>query len=354
MQKTIWKSTNNIMRKGIGVITMLMGLMLLTGCGEKRQTFRLEGTFKGFNQGEVYICGIDGNFPIDTVAVVKSQFHYEVALEDPTAFIIIFPNYSEVPVYGEKGAEVTIEGDVSHLREIDVDGTDENEVLTKYRKKTSQQTPPEVALTTEQFIKDNPTSPFALYLIRKVFIQSPQPDYKRAADLMAFVIQANPKGSDDVKAQMKWMEGLTYLKDGGRLPSFIVTDIKGETVKSADLNAKVNVITVWNTINFEGMGTMRQLQKKQKEVGSNSLKVITVCLDANVQACQQILDRDSITFSTICDKQLWDTPIIQHTGLSYIPDNILIDDKGKIIAHSLPQNELMSRIDKLLPKQEEP
>lgn len=138
---------------------MLLGLWLLTGCGEKRQTFLLEGTFKGFNQGELYICDINGNFPLDTVAVVKSKFHYEVALEEPTAFIVIFPNFSEVPVYGEKGAEVTIEGDVSHLREIDVDGTEENEVLTKYRKKTSQQTPPEVALSTEQFIKENPTSP---------------------------------------------------------------------------------------------------------------------------------------------------------------------------------------------------
>ena len=331
---------------------MLLGLLLLTGCGEKRQTFLLEGTFKGFNQGELYICDINGNFPLDTVAVVKSKFHYEVALEEPTAFIVIFPNFSEVPVYGEKGAEVTIEGDVSHLREIDVDGTEENEVLTKYRKKTSQQTPPEVALSTEQFIKDNPASPFALYLIRKVFIQSSQPDYKRAADLMALVIQANPSTSDELKAQMKQMEGISYLKDGGRLPSFTVTDINGETVKSADLNAKVNVITVWNTDNYEGMGILRQLQKKQNDVGDD-LKILTICMEADLKACRLRLERDSITWHTICDPRLWNTPIIQQIGLSYIPDNILIDDKGKIIAHSLSQEELMKRIEKLLPKKEE-
>ena len=341
------------MKKGLAVLTMLIGLVLLTGCGEERQIFRLEGTFKGFNQGELYICDINGSFPLDTVAVVKSRFHYEVALEEPTAFIVIFPNFSEVPVYGEKGAEVTIEGDVSHLREIDVDGTDENEVLTEYRKKTSHQTPPEVALSTEQFIKEHPTSPFALYLIRKVFIQSPQPDYKRAADLAELVMQANPEAADDMKAQMKRMEGMSYLKDGVRLPSFIATDINGQTVKSSDLNAKVNVITIWNTVNFEGQGILRQLQKKQKDAGNN-LKILTICLDADLKACRQRLERDSITWSTICDGQLWDSPIIYQTGLSYIPDNILIDDKGKIIAHSLSQEELMSRIDKLLPKQEEP
>ena len=190
------------MKREFGCLMMLLGLLLLTGCGEKRQTFLLEGTFKGFNQGELYICDINGNFPLDTVAVVKSKFHYEVALEEPTAFIVIFPNFSEVPVYGEKGAKVTIEGDVSHLREIDVDGTKENEVLTKYRKKTSHQTPPEVALSTEQFIKENPTSPFALYLIRKVFFQLPQPDYKRAAELTELVMQANPETSEELKAQI--------------------------------------------------------------------------------------------------------------------------------------------------------
>lgn len=342
------------MKKEICCLMMLMGLVLLTGCEKHRQTFRLEGTFKGFNQGELYICGIDGNFPLDTVAVVKSKFQYEVALEEPTAFIVIFPNFSEVPVYGEKGAKVTIEGDVSHLREIDVDGTKENEVLTKYRKKTSHQTPPEVALSTEQFIREHPTSPFALYLIRKVFFQLPQPDYKRAAELTELVMQANPETSEELKAQMKRMQGISYLKDGANLPSFIATDINGQTIKSSDLNAKVNVITVWNLDNFEGQGTLRQLQKRQKQAGSDNLKVLTICLDADIKACRKKLERDSIVWSTICDGQLWDSPVMYQTGLSFIPDNILIDDKGKIIAHSLSQDDLMSRIDKLLPKREEP
>lgn len=342
-----------MIKKGLGFLMMLMSLLFLTGCGEKRQTFRLEGTFKGFNQGELYICDINGNFPLDTVAVVKSQFHYEVAFEEPTAFIIIFPNFSEVPVYGEKGVEVTIEGDVSHLREIDVEGTEENEVLTKYRKKTSQQTPPEVALSTEQFIKDNPTSPFALYLIRKVFIQSSQPDYKRAAELMAIAMQANPKPNDEQKALMKRIEGLSYLKDGERLPSFTTIDINGKEVKSSELNAKVNVITVWSTENFEGQGTLRQLQKKQEEVG-NKLKVLTISLDADVKACRKKLERDSITWTTVCDGRLWDTPILSRIGLSFIPDNIVTDDKGRIIGHSLNQKALMDKINQLLPKQETP
>ena len=171
---------------------------------------------------------------------------------------------------------------------------------------------------------------------------------------MALVVKSDHDASEAMKAQMKLMDGLSYLKDGSRLPSFTAIDINGETVQSSALNAKVNVITVWNLTNFEGHGTLRQLQERQKRVGEKNLKVLTVCLEADVKACRKHLERDSITWSTICDGRLWESPILSRTGLSYIPDNILIDDKGKIIAHSLTQNELMKKIDKLLPKQEEP
>ena len=164
-------------------------------------------------------------------------------------------------------------------------------------------------------------------------------------------MQAGQKPTDEQKALMKRIEGLSYLKDGDRLPSFSTIDINGEEVKSSDLNAQVNVITVWTTDNFEGQGILRQLQKKQGEAG-NKLKVLTVCLDADIKACRKKLERDSITWATICDGRLWETPILSRIGLSFIPDNILIDGKGKIIGHSLSQKDLMDKIDKLLPKQE--
>jgi hypothetical protein len=170
---------------------------------------------------------------------------------------------------------------------------------------------------------------------------------------MSLVMQAGQKPNEEQKALMKRIEGLSYLKDGERLPSFSTIDINGEAVKSSDLNAKVNVITVWNTEDFEGQGILRQLQQKQKEAG-NKLKVLTVCLDADIKKCQKKLEHDSITWTTICDGRLWETPILNRTGLSFIPDNIVTDDKGKIIAHSLNQKDLMDKIDQLLPKQETP
>lgn len=129
------------------LLAALLTLLLLAACGEERQTFLLEGTFKGFNQGELYIYGADGNREMDTIAVVKGRFHYEIPLEDSTTFVLVFPNFTELPVFGTKGDEITIEADASHLREAEVTGNRENEEFTKFRKSNIDQAPPEFALS---------------------------------------------------------------------------------------------------------------------------------------------------------------------------------------------------------------
>ena len=327
-------------------------IFLLISCGGNRETFLLEGDFKGFNQGELYIYGFDGTHRLDTVAVVKGHFRYEVPLEDSTLFLMVFPNFSELPIFGVKGATVKLDGDATHLRETKIKGLKENEEMTEFRRQTSQQAPPEMAKSVAQFINEHPSSPFAVYLMRKYFIQTPRPDYQQAIDLMQVIKKAHPDmvGTGDLIRRMK---GLKALKDGGKLPAFTATDMQGRTVKSSDLNAKVNVISVWASWNFESIGLQRRLLATQKKYGDD-LKVVSICLDADVKECRRKINRDSVKWSTICDGRIWDTPVLQTIGLSYVPDNIILDSQGKIVAHSLNSNDLIHKVEELLPKPDSP
>lgn len=336
------------MKKILGYILFTLAVV---SCGDKRQTFLLEGSFKGFNQGELYIYGADGTRPLDTIAVVKGQFRYEIPLEDSTTFVLVFPNFSELPVFGMKGANVKINGDASHLREADISGTDENEDFTKFRQKTSHQTPPEFSLSVAQFIKENPTSPFAIYLMRKYYIQTSEPNYPKAIEVAEAILKANPD-AEFLRNDIKRMEGKRYLKDGGRLPAFTMTDINGNAIKSSDLNAKLNVITVWSSWNYESQSIQRQLASKKEQYDSD-LKILSICIDADVKNCRQKVNRDSLKWSTICDGKMWETPLLMQIGLSFVPDNIVTDKQGKILAHSLNLRDLMDKIDKTLEKKEE-
>jgi hypothetical protein len=45
---------------------------------------------------------------------------------------------------------------------------------------------------------------------------------------------------------------------------------------------------------------------------------------------------------------MWETPILQKTGLTYLPDNIVIDQQGKIIARTLNYQKMTDKLKELL------
>ena len=336
------------MKKVFLLFYLLTFLLLLTACGGKHDAFLLEGTFKGFNQGELYIYGVNGTWPLDTIGVAKGQFRYSANIEEPTAFVLVFPNFSELLVVGERGAEVEIEGDASHLAQAKITGTKENEALTAFRRHVAELSLPETAKAIEELINDFPYAPFANYLIQRFFIQGPNPDYQRAAELVKAIYRGNPDLPPPGDL-IRWLKGIDALRDGNKLPTFSTTDLNGRSVSNTDLNAPVNVVTVWSTWNYESQNIQRVLQRKYNEANGN-LKVLSICVDADIKAARRAVTKDSVKWSTVCDGKLWDTPVLHALGLSYIPDNIITDANGKIIAHGLANRDLMLKIDNLLPK----
>jgi peroxiredoxin len=324
----------------------LTSFLFITSCGSDRQTFLLKGTFKGFNQGELYIYGVNGTYRLDTISVVKGAFRYEVALEDTVTLALVFPNFSELPVFAEPRAEVEIEGDASHLKETQISGTETNEAMTSFRLKTSKMTPPEATQAAETFIKENPASPISLYLLNKYFAQTPKPDYKKAIELINVLHKAQPD-EPSLKGLAEKMKGIENLREGATLPNFTAKDINGKTVKSSDLNAPVNVIFTWAKWNYESVNMQRQLTYLKQHF-KDKIKVIGICVDVDLKGCRKTAEQDSVKWSTICDRKMWEGPLVQQLGLSHIPDNIMTDEKGKIIAHHLLVHELQNKTKSLL------
>ena len=321
--------------------------LLTISCGPDGDHFEMSGKFKGFNQGELYVYTTDGpSQELDTIAIVNGGFEYSVTLDGLRTFVIVFPNLSELPVIGEPGKEVEIEGDASHLKEVEVTGTKENEAMTAFRLQTSQMTPPEVAKAAEEFINKNPQALASIYILNKAFIQSQTPDYDKALELASAIMQASPENHAIAKLK-KQLEGLKNFKDNGQLPKFTATDIDGKNVSNVDLYAKVNVISTWASWNYDSQNAQRKLKQLERDHGSQ-LKFLSICLDANKKECRKAMDRDSILWHNICDGKMWETPILGQLGLYFVPDNIITDSKGKIIAHSLSTNELERKIEELL------
>ena len=178
----------------------------------------------------------------------------------------------------------------------------------------------------------------------RFFIQSQTPDYAKALQLTTALADAGNHALARLKQQLK---GLTHLKPGAQLPQFRTTDINGQYVSNTDLTAKVNIISTWASWNYDSQNAQRKLQRLSKE-HSGSLQCMGICLDGSKQDCRRNLDRDSIRWHTVCDGRMWEMPILDQLGLYFVPDNIIFDSKGRILAHSIPTNELDRKIEELL------
>lgn len=317
----------------------------LFSCGVPSDRFRLEGRFRKVNQVDFYLCDLR-NGTKDTLKVMDGRFVYETELSDTCVYVLMFPNLSELPIIAQPGSVVKIEGDVSHLRETIVKGTKENELMTGFRLDTKDMTPQEVQEKAERFISEHGTAAASVYLLRRYFIQSTTPDYKRAYALCSTLLDAQPTNVELAQTKNQ-LERLVDLRMEGRIPHFSVKDRKGGVVSDSLMNRKANVIMAWATWNYDSQNVVRQMKKLYTD-NPKDLFIATVCLDASESEGRNVFLRDSLKWPDVCDGQMWDSPMVTQLGLAFVPDNIVTDAEGNIIARSLKVADLRAKVKELL------
>ena len=220
-------------------------LLLLDSCSPSDGNFRLEGQFKNMNQGAFYIIDHEHGHK-DTIRVNDGRFTYVLPLRDTLTLTMLFPNFSEIPVFAQPGAQVTMKGDVSHLKETEVKGTADNDAMTAFRLNVAQLTPPEAERQAEQYIGEHASSPVSLYLLQRYFLSRHHTDYAKATKLcrlMADVCGDRKSGSYmavKVGALLDQLQSVKNHREKGTLPAFKATDTEGRTVTQADMKRKVN------------------------------------------------------------------------------------------------------------------
>ena len=330
---------------------LLLAVVLLASCSGDGNKFRFEGRLRNMNQAEFWVYSPDGSIVgFDTITVRNGRFSYELELRNPATLVVIFPNYSEQPVFAEPGQTVHAKGDASHMKEMIIEGTDDNELMTELRMALNEATPPQVPKLVKDFIQEHLSSPVSLYLLQRYFVLSQTPDYREALRLTNAMLKEDPENGQLILLQ-KRLKNLQGGAQKSRLPQFSATDLKGRKVTEKDLKGKVNVVSVWASWNYNSTDMQRRL-KSLKEKYGDKLGVVSICIDGRPDDCKQRIERDSLKWSTICDGRMWDTPLLAKFGLADVPGNILADEKGIILERNLQPQRLEELINQQLKKYE--
>ena len=304
----------------------------------------MEGHLLHMNQGQLLVYSTDGTINgIDTVKISGGRFTYEIQCSEPTTLMLVFPNFYELPIFAEPGKSIDISADASHLKIMEIEGTKQNELMTDFRLQTAQMAPPDVVHHAELFIGDHPESPVSEYLVRKYFVMSTKPDYKKAEALTDKLI-AKQEGNGKLIQLKNDIKNLMNTRTGIALPDFSAEAIDGQTASSADLKGQVAVVMSCATWAYESMNQLRQLKKKRREMG-NAFRVVTVCLEGSASHIRDAIQRDTIPWPIICDEKMFESPLVVKLGLYHVPGNIIINKQGHIVDRNLSTQDLLKKIE---------
>lgn len=366
----------------MAVVFTLVAALVCTSCGTDSRHFRIDGRLLHLNQGEFYVYSPDGTINgLDTIKVQAGRFSYEVACDRPMTLMIVFPNFTEQPVFAQPGKSVDLKGDASHLKEMTVKGTEDNELMNKFREMIHNAAPPEMKKCAQLFVQDHPESCVGAYLVDRYFIHDANPDTKTAVRLVDLMIEKQPDNGY-LKRQKRQLTASFVATKGADIPNVLGTTVDGKTIGRVQLTkAPVTVVCALATWKYESMSQFRRLAAYAASQ-QGRVAVVGVSIDASPSLVRSQLasqigisdsafglafgpssgsssglasgsssgsasasaqgsssSRSSSTCYVVCDGKMVESPFFTRLGLTSVPDNIVIKN-GRIAAAHLTDNQL--------------
>lgn len=378
MKRALHQSVVSLM----AVVFTLVAALVCTSCGTDSRHFRIDGRLLHLNQGEFYVYSPDGTINgLDTIKVQAGRFCYEVACDRPMTLMIVFPNFTEQPVFAQPGKSVDLKGDASHLKEMTVKGTEDNELMNKFREMIHNAAPPEMKKCAQLFVQDHPESRVGAYLVDRYFIHDANPDTKTAVRLVDLMIEKQPENGY-LKRQKRQLTASFVATKGADIPNVLGTTVDGKTIGRVQLTkAPVTVVCALATWKYESMSQFRRLAAYAASQ-QGRVAVVGVSIDASPSLVRSQLasqigisdsasglasglssgsssglasgsssgsasaaaqasssSRSSSTCYVVCDGKMVESPFFTRLGLTSVPDNIVIKN-GRIAAAHLTDNQL--------------
>lgn len=362
----------------MAVVFTLVAALVCTSCGTDSRHFRIDGRLLHLNQGEFYVYSPDGTINgLDTIKVQAGRFSYEVACDRPMTLMIVFPNFTEQPVFAQPGKSVDLKGDASHLKEMTVKGTEDNELMNKFREMIHNAAPPEMKKCAQLFVEDHPKSRVGAYLVDRYFIHDANPDTKTAVRLVDLMIEKQPDNGY-LKRQKRQLTASFVATKGADIPNVLGTTVDDKTIGRVQLTkAPVTVVCALATWKYESMSQFRRLAAYAASQ-QGRVAVVGVSIDASPSLVRSQLasqigisdsssglafgpssglasgsssgsasaaaqgsssSRSSSTCYVVCDGKMVESPFFTRLGLTGVPDNIVIKN-GRIAAAHLTDNQL--------------
>lgn len=202
--------------------------------------------------------------------------------------------------------------------------------------------------TKEDFIKqakENPSSIETLRIIQRV--GGYDPDYKEMRVLFKELDKAVRKSAEG-KAFDYYLKRLESVAVGKKAPGITQLTPEGDPLSLSDLKGKYVLIDFWASWCPPCRKESPELVATYTEFKDKNFEILGVSFDKNIEDWVAAIKKDNRNWKHISDLQHWSNGAGIVYGVRAIPQNVLVNPDGKIIARNLHGDQLKQKLSEIL------
>ena len=204
------------------------------------------------------------------------------------------------------------------------------------------------AQTKEELIaqvKANPNSIQTLRTIQRV--GGYDPDFKELKELFKGLDKAVRKSAEGKQFGF-YLKRLENSAVGKKAPAITQLTPEGEPLSLSDLRGQYVLIDFWAAWCPDCRRENPNLVKTYAEFKDKNFEILGVSFDRKLDDWVAAIKKDNLTWKHISDLQSWQNAAGTLYGVRAIPQNILVDPDGIIIARNLHGEALNNKLRELL------
>jgi thiol-disulfide isomerase/thioredoxin len=348
-------------------------VIIISGCSKGNENGTISGKLNNFKGEYVFLQQIteEGDKNLDSSKVdKKGNFSLKNPAGETDYYILRSDSVSIIFLVLKAGESVSVEADARNLEEsYKVKGSKDSELLRtlrSYDKALSdslntlyveiRNQNPVVADSIGSYLQEyyaGTMEEFARNFIRQnlnsivslsatKFINQ-QTELELLQQLQAKLISIYPKNKY-VADFTTLISELNVLPAGSMAPDITLNSFDGKPVSLSSLKGKVVLIDFWASWCAPCRIENPDIVAAYEKLKGNDFEIYGISLDNNMEAWNEAVKRDKITWIQVSDLMRWESPVVKQYQVQAIPFNILIDREGKIIAKGIKGHDLYDKV----------
>ncbi len=194
-------------------------------------------------------------------------------------------------------------------------------------------------------ITANPKDVSSISLIQKV--GGYDPDYK---ELTVLFKKLDKKVRKSTQGQIfdRYLKALENSSVGKKAPSITQFDLEGSPYALSDLQGQYVLVDFWASWCPPCRAENPKLVALYEEFKGKNFEILGISFDSEFENWAKAVKDDNLTWKHISDLQGWNNYASLIYGVKAIPQNILVDPQGIIIARNLHGDALRAKLMEVL------